>query len=203
MDDKEILAIQQQLASGEKCETIQGLWGGYGKIVRVLQGQKQFVVKHMSAETKSSSNDISHQRKLRSYEVEHYFYTNYACLLPRNDCIVPQLFHGRSSRSGTTSEMILIIEDLKELGLGGSNLARKQSVFSLSALARQNDSATVLAGHDCSALHAGKAQHRSAESQSFSKSRCHHCPLSPTFLSGLHINIKVRCSPSCLKCLDV
>ena len=59
-------------------ETIQNLWSGYGRIVRYgLEGapMKSVVVKHVCLPDKDHhprgwNTDRSHQRKVRSYEVE-------------------------------------------------------------------------------------------------------------------------------------
>ena len=65
-------------------EMIQSLWSGYGKIVRFgLKGceRKSAVVKHVKLpesgrHPRGWNTDVSHQRKLKSYEVETFFYKN-------------------------------------------------------------------------------------------------------------------------------
>ena len=78
-------------------ETIQSLWSGYGEIFRcTLAGGKydQIVVKHVKLPERNAhphgwNTDISHQRKLKSYEVEMHWYnklgkqTDDSCRIPK------------------------------------------------------------------------------------------------------------------------
>jgi hypothetical protein len=69
----------------KQVETIQSLWSGYGKIARYkLQGgnRETVVVKHIALDKANShprgwNTNISHQRKIRSYEVETYWYQHW------------------------------------------------------------------------------------------------------------------------------
>ncbi len=66
-------------------EPIQSLWSGYGEIVRVrLDGSdvpsvivKQVAPPRVRTHPRGWSGDASHQRKLRSYDVECYFYSHW------------------------------------------------------------------------------------------------------------------------------
>lgn len=93
-------------------EVIQELWGGYGKVVRVADGGSTVVVKHMKVRREAPEDTFSHERKLRSYEVEHNFYVNFAPLLPRELCVVPRLLDAHISREKGVVEVLLVLEDL-------------------------------------------------------------------------------------------
>lgn len=98
-------------------ELIQELWSGYGKILRVrLEGAavESVVVKHVQLPRQSShprgwNTDIGHRRKVKSYQVETAWYSNYskhsAARLPR--CLAIE-------RQG--EEVLMVLEDLDEAG---------------------------------------------------------------------------------------
>jgi len=100
-------------------ETIQELWSGYGKIIRVnLKGceYKSIIVKHIHLPEDEShprgwNTDISRERKLFSYKVEAYWYENISNRCD-NNCYVPR-FLGIEKIG---DEVILILEDLNEAG---------------------------------------------------------------------------------------
>ena len=66
-------------------ETIQSLWSGYGKIIRYGLDHpeiKSIVVKHIKLPTKNKhphgwNTDLSHQRKLKSYQIETAWYQHW------------------------------------------------------------------------------------------------------------------------------
>ncbi|WP_281615090.1 oxidoreductase family protein [Flammeovirga sp. SubArs3] len=98
---------------------IQSLWSGYGSIVRYsLDGykQKSIIVKHVQLGAQGDhprgwNTDISHQRKLKSYQVETYFYKNYSHLTNDN-CRIPDCL-------GITfigDDVVILLEDLDEVG---------------------------------------------------------------------------------------
>lgn len=96
---------------------IQTLWSGYGEIVRVhLEGSERpsVVVKHVQfpAETDHPggwNTDLSHARKVRSYQVETHWYQNYntdqSCRVP---VCLASCSHG--------NEMLIVLEDLDVAG---------------------------------------------------------------------------------------
>ena len=108
-------------------EVVQSLWSGYGQIVRCyLQGgeSSSVIVKHVRWPDERShprgwSTDISHERKLRSYEVETAWYDRYAqrCL---DACRVPS----QLALTAGSDEVIMVLEDLDASGFPG----RRQSV---------------------------------------------------------------------------
>ena len=100
-------------------EAIQNLWSGYGKIVRYgLKDSaiKSVVVKHIHPPSKNNhprgwNTDLSHQRKLKSYQVETAWYTNWnkycsdACKTP-----------GCLGIESNNDEIIIILQDLNQTG---------------------------------------------------------------------------------------
>ncbi|MEO0509585.1 MAG: phosphotransferase [Verrucomicrobiota bacterium] len=98
---------------------VQSLWSGYGSIVRYkLAGaeSKSVIVKHVSPPNMTNhprgwNTDLSHQRKLRSYQVETKWYQNFSDRCS-NHCRVAKCF--AVERSG--NEVVLILEDLDAVG---------------------------------------------------------------------------------------
>lgn len=100
-------------------EIIQELWSGYGKIIRLeLQGadRKRSVVKHIilpeeNYHPRGWNTNFSHQRKLKSYQVETEFYENFSEKCNAN-CYVPKCL----AVSKYQGEVLIVLEDLKESG---------------------------------------------------------------------------------------
>ncbi len=98
-------------------ETLQELWSGYGKILRLkLAGAptESVVVKHVQLPAQQNhprgwDTNLGHQRKVKSYQVETRWYEQYskqsAARLPRCLAVV---------RSG--HEVLMVLEDLDEAG---------------------------------------------------------------------------------------
>ena len=70
-----------------RCDEIQSLWSGYGAILRVTMSPAAIVpsaiVKHVRPKSAAHhprgwSGRTSHERKLRSYEVEQAFYSEWS-----------------------------------------------------------------------------------------------------------------------------
>ena len=103
-------------------ELVQTLWSGYGQILRChLQGPgpQSVIVKHVRWPSRSNhprgwNSDLSHQRKVRSYEVESAWYQEYA---PRCGarCRVPSCIAMQSRGD----EVSILLEDLNEAGFPG------------------------------------------------------------------------------------
>ena len=110
-----------------KIEDIQTLWSGYGIIMRYgLKGvdRKSVVIKHVklpdqSAHPRGWNTALSHQRKIRSYQVETAWYDNWAKLCD-NSCRIPHCLALESS----ADEFLFVFEDLNGSGFP----ARKNSV---------------------------------------------------------------------------
>nr|WP_321410606.1 oxidoreductase family protein [uncultured Carboxylicivirga sp.] len=96
-------------------EVIQNLWSGYGEIVRykVEGGVKEsIIVKHVKLPDSTKhprgwNTDFSHQRKVKSYEVETHWYKNYSdgCSI---DCKVPECYYNEE----LDNEVLIVLEDL-------------------------------------------------------------------------------------------
>lgn len=108
-------------------EKIQDLWSGYGAIVRYgLKGSKisTVVVKHVRLPKEEKhprgwNSDLSHNRKLKSYEVETAWYQQWNHLCD-NDCYVPKCYACESQKD----EVLIVLEDLNSSGYD----ARRSSV---------------------------------------------------------------------------
>lgn len=102
-------------------EDIQSLWSGYGKIMRYgLKGGpcERVVVKHVQfpdqrRHPRGWNTDLSHQRKLRSYEVEGAWYHDWASRCDEH-CRVPQCF----AQQSLEDEVVMVFEDLDASGFG-------------------------------------------------------------------------------------
>lgn len=103
----------------EKTEVIQELWSGYGEIIRYrLFNSKMHsvVVKYIKTDISMNhprgwNSDISHNRKLKSYQIEMTWYKNWADMCT-SSCHVPKCL-GIYNRDG---ESLIILEDLNESG---------------------------------------------------------------------------------------
>lgn len=102
----------------QELEVIQSLWSGYGKIIRIaLEGglQKTAILKYISFPIKTThprgwDSDVSHQRKVKSYEVERSFYEHYGS--KQKDARIPN-FLGVAVKE---EETLLVLEDLDGSG---------------------------------------------------------------------------------------
>ncbi len=111
----------------ESSNVIQSLWSGYGEISRLeLSGgtHSSVVVKHINPpeagdHPRGWNTGLSHQRKIRSYQVEAHWYQHYAkeC---SNDCVVPICLAIEMLENRT----ILVLTDLDAAGFD----VRKTSV---------------------------------------------------------------------------
>ncbi|GHB67928.1 phosphotransferase [Psychrosphaera saromensis] len=83
---QQVLQDTLQDQSLEFVEQLQELWSGYGSIVRCYSKNKKqsYIVKHIQTSApltehpRGWSGDKSHQRKIKSYQVETHFYREYA-----------------------------------------------------------------------------------------------------------------------------
>jgi Ecdysteroid kinase-like family len=108
-------------------EAVQTLWSGYGQISRYqLEGgaRASVIVKHVKlpddiAHPRGWNTNNSHQRKVKSYQVESTWYRDYSALCD-DSCRVPQCLAIESS----DDEFLIVMEDLDAAGFP----ARKSSV---------------------------------------------------------------------------
>lgn len=114
--------VQQLLADPDVrlVEEVQALWSDFGALVRCYSPKlnKNIIVKKIAPPSPESSThprgwntSTSHDRKLKSYQVESDFYQDYAQHCD-HDCAVPQLIAANSAGDKT----LLVMEDLTELG---------------------------------------------------------------------------------------
>jgi hypothetical protein len=100
-------------------EDIQSLWSGYGKIMRYgLNGadRERVVVKHVKLpdahdHPRGWNTDLSHQRKIRSYQVETAWYRDWASHCDQR-CRVPACLALESD----ADEFLMVFEDLDASG---------------------------------------------------------------------------------------
>ena len=98
-------------------ETIQELWSGYGKIIRIALENapvESIVVKHVQLPTSQNHprgwhTDIGHQRKLKSYKVETIWYQTYS---KHSKARLPKCFGVENYQD----ETLIILEDLDAAG---------------------------------------------------------------------------------------
>lgn len=95
---------------------IQTLWSGYGELVRLTYTRKSIIVKHVrlpetSEHPRGWNTDRSHQRKLRSYEVEVNWYQAFSDTIDER-CRIPQ---GLKCVQGE-DEWLIVMEDLAAAG---------------------------------------------------------------------------------------
>jgi len=121
-------------------EMIQSLWSGYGEIVRyALTGTNtpSVVLKHVKFPSKLNhprgwNNNLSHQRKVKSYEVEMAWYKNWANKCG-DKCRVPSCFASETRGE----EHVMVLEDLDVSGfpVRKSNMSLSDIKLCLSWLA--------------------------------------------------------------------
>lgn len=98
-------------------EPVQELWSGYGNILRVhLKGQDPVILKNIRWPQQAShprgwATDISHQRKVKSYDVELHFYHEFA-----HDCDVHCRVPHCLGMEKTEEQLVLVLEDLNHHG---------------------------------------------------------------------------------------
>jgi len=102
-----------------KHDLVQSLWSGYGEIRRYwIEGGSvdSVIVKHVKLPEQANhprgwNNDISHQRKLKSYQIEINWYKRLAKRVSK-DSRLPRLLYSEQH----DSEMLMIMEDLDSVG---------------------------------------------------------------------------------------
>ena len=124
----------------EEIEDIQSLWSGYGKISRYKLTDSSFdtvIVKNIIFPNNSNNprgwnTKNSHNRKVKSYEVETAFYVNYNnhC---GPECRTPRLL----GSTNIGEEQVIVLEDLDEVGfpIRKSSLTIEQAKVCLGWLA--------------------------------------------------------------------
>ncbi len=111
----------------QKVSKVQSLWSGYGQILRFrLAGGryksvigKQVKLADGRCNPAGWNSDLSHQRKLKSYQVETHWYKNWRTLCTSN-CKVPACL----AIDTYENEVFIVLEDLNRIGYP----ARRNSV---------------------------------------------------------------------------
>jgi thiamine kinase-like enzyme len=103
----------------EEIETIQELWSGYGKILRIHlkdSPKKTIVLKHVHFPNKKNhprgwNTDLSHKRKRKSYKIETAWYKQWSNLCDAQ-CRIPACLALQTQGE----EVLIIMEDLIDSG---------------------------------------------------------------------------------------
>lgn len=137
---KNVILKATNASDCEEIEVVQSLWSGYGKISRyVLEGSetKTIIVKNIIFPNQANhprgwNTNISHERKVKSYQVETAFYKTYNQLCS-NECRTPKLI----ATETIGEEQVIILEDLNEAGypIRKSHLSIKEVKICLKWLA--------------------------------------------------------------------
>lgn len=122
---KSVILQSTGASSFKEKEIIQELWSGYGKIIRLsLENTSvdSVVVKHIQipelrSHPRGWNSEMSHQRKLKSYEVETTWYEKYS---KHSTARLPKCF----AIDRKNDEVLLVLEDLDVAGYA----IRKQNV---------------------------------------------------------------------------
>jgi hypothetical protein len=113
---KKYLLATTKASKVEEIEVIQSLWSGYGKISRYKLSDsihntvvvKNILLNQLNEHPRGWNTDNSHNRKVKSYEVETYWYENWN-QLSNEHCRTPNFI-------GSFSEGVdqwIVLEDLK------------------------------------------------------------------------------------------
>ena len=97
-------------------EKIQTLWSGYGQLVRLKFSNKNIIVKHvklpkLSQHPRGWNTNLSHKRKLHSYQVEVNWYKNFSKKIDGN-CRIPKGIKTFQNEN----EWLIVMEDLSSSG---------------------------------------------------------------------------------------
>lgn len=113
-EDLSFIAEVTRASRVDPGERIQSLWGGYGELYRVRLGgapRATAIVKWIDPPARAGKDDVSHARKLRSYEVEAAFYRGYAGRCDASCRVAELLGHRRAG-----DEQLFVLEDLDAAG---------------------------------------------------------------------------------------
>jgi thiamine kinase-like enzyme len=111
---QDILLREAHASKIVKVELIQELWSGYGQLNRVYFDQTNLIIKlikfpNIQDHPKGWNSDLSHLRKVKSYEVEMNFYKFYNEAIPNS--YIPKLL----DTGIVESNNYLVLEDLQTL----------------------------------------------------------------------------------------
>ena len=127
--DRFVLELTQ--AEGLKnLGVVQSLWSGYGSIDRIgLEGTDvpSVIVKHVQpgdgGHPRGWNTDLSHQRKLKSYQVETHWYGRQRERAQPGFARIPECIGAKAEGD----EVLLVLEDLDEAGFAGRRSSVNQT----------------------------------------------------------------------------
>lgn len=116
---QDLILTSTGATSVERGELIETLWSGYGEILKLrLQGSvfDSAILKYIAPPSESQhprgwNTNLSHQRKLRSYEIETYWYRQWSKRCGEQ-CRVPLCF----ATASEVDEDMILMEDLDAAG---------------------------------------------------------------------------------------
>jgi len=125
--------IGKQLNLGllSSIEVIQSLWGGYGELVRLRFQDTSIIIKHVKLPITTDhpygwNTNLSHIRKIHSYEVEVNWYQEFSQTTDER-CRIPQGLKCFQSKD----EWLIVMEDLATVGFSSTvNHANKNHLTS-------------------------------------------------------------------------
>ena len=133
MERKEINLFIQQVTGADRLMSlgvVQRLWSGYGSIERIgLAGTDvpSVIVKHVQPGSgkhpRGWNTDLSHRRKLKSYQVETHWYERQDKPIAATHPRIPRCFGAKTDGD----EVLIVLEDLDASGFAG----RRSSVSKL------------------------------------------------------------------------
>jgi len=101
---------------------VQSLWSGYGGIQKITLKDADFpsvIVKHVKpgrgSHPRGWNTDLSHQRKLKSYQIETNWYASQKNKARNNLARIPACYGTKKEED----EVLLVLEDLDEAGFAG------------------------------------------------------------------------------------
>lgn len=101
------------------CKVLQSLWAGYGHICQVRAEQNcqpvSFILKHINPPTARTNGNLpneGHIRKILSYQVEQYFYTQLAPQMPEEISVATCL--SSASPGSQSDSTAMLLSDLRQ-----------------------------------------------------------------------------------------
>ncbi|MDG5816762.1 phosphotransferase [Chitinispirillales bacterium ANBcel5] len=122
--------VVKKLTGAQKiltCRNIQTLWSGYGQILRLQLKNAttdQVIVKHIRyPDAKAISSPTSHNRKMRSYQIELRWYQQFASNCNQY-CRIPCCLGTHAEQS----EIVVVLEDLTDSGFSKQHRSANQQI---------------------------------------------------------------------------
>lgn len=133
MEREEINRFIQQVTGADRLMSlgvVQRLWSGYGSIERIgLEGTdvSSVIVKHVKPGSgkhpRGWNTDLSHRRKLKSYQVETHWYERQDKHIAATHPRIPRCFGAKTDGD----EVLIVLEDLDASGFAGRRSSVRKS----------------------------------------------------------------------------